>query len=130
MNALLSYNVDGLAFQVKFDRWDSLQSNRAIWTWTIRETTYQPGGDYLPDGEVLATGTDLTTVGEDPCEADALRTLGHFLTAWLEAVERDNAGQTAENPDLFPRTILEKVDASTFEQVVNGMVMALGEPRS
>ena len=54
-----------LTFSVQFDRWDSLQANRARWFWTVT------------DGEVSASGDDLTTVG-DPLAPDALETLLSF----------------------------------------------------
>lgn len=125
MNATLTYTVDGLAFSVTFDRWDALQNDRARWKWSIRET-FRRGGLDIPSGPMLAEGDDITTVGE-PREGEALRTLASFLGAWCEAVNHfDRTGDRSENFSLFPEDVLEKVDISTFESVVENLALAVG----
>lgn len=124
MQASLTYAVDGLAFQVKFDRWDSLQNDRANWEWTIRETT-RVDGESLPSGEILATGTDLTTVGE-AIESKALNSLAGFLSAWCDAVRAYDGESRPENLDLFPDKLLTRVDVDTWDQLAEGLGQATG----
>lgn len=123
MSDQLMWSTDGIAIAVEFDRFDALQHDRNIWTWRIFETRRDLGTN-VPV-ELLAEGTDLTTVSAFPEAADALKSLGSFLGAWVEAQRYDGS----ENRDLFPASLLERVDVGTWGDIADRIAMTM-EPAS
>ena len=93
----LTYEDNGLAISVTPDR--QVFGERWSYQWRILDSTA---------GEEIATGSDLETPFYDPI--GALASLASFLDAWCEAQSYPNS----ENRDLFPASILDRVDASTL----------------
>ena len=108
MNASLTYTDEGISASVRFDRWDSLQSDRARYTWTFTDA----------EGNVLGTGDDLTIVG-DVRESVALHTLAGFLAAWCESTPTHG-----ENATLFPKSMLDNVDVDAWLDFAIGLDQA------
>ena len=122
MNYMLTITTDGLAFDVEFDRWDNLQHDRARFMWRIWETERDANGRNVPV-ILLADGSDLTCVMPDRIDlADAMGALASFLGAWAEA----QGYEGSENADLFPRTLLDRVDAGTWQEVAFDLAEHLG----
>lgn len=123
-NEVLTWATDGIAITVAFDRWDALQPNRARWYWRIQETTRDQGFP-VANGPLLAQGDDLTTVCDDFLDhAGALETLAAFLGAWAESVRTTNP---TDNANLFPMSMLEKVDALTWDDIAYNCKLACGK---
>lgn len=101
----LCLTAEGVTYCVRFDRWDSLQSERARWHYTIRAN------------HVRVEGDDLTTVGE-PVLATAMETLLTFLSAAMEGRQyRLRTGSAGENEDLFPAELLDELECIDPDQV-------------
>ena len=101
-NPILTIRDLGLDISVWFDRYDNWQPERSRYGYSIADKSA------LPDELPLATGTDLTCVGEpDLCEA--LRTLLTFLSAAIESYP------DGENADLFPASLLDVLQGCSDE---------------
>lgn len=94
MPGTLSFTAHGITASVTFDRWDDIRHARGQWTWEIA----------LDDG-VTESESELRGPAT---EVDALRTLGHFLSAFSEASRSlGKFGVDRENLNLFPPTLAE-----------------------
>jgi hypothetical protein len=100
----LSYTTDGITASVSFDRWDSLQHDRARWNYRFAAV----------DDSFSCVGDDLTTVG-DPSYTEALRALLSFLEAWCESSEDGENSSLFDLPDLYKAPLQDWVQLAAAD---------------
>ena len=112
-NTRMTIVDNGTHYHISFDRWDSLQNDRARWSWEI----------YSETAGRIAAGDDLTTVPQAgvPNYAEALGTLLSFASACAESQDSATRGENANLFDCeFSEYGLGADDLSVLAECVEG----------
>lgn len=123
----LTYSTDGpVAITLRHARYDFTE-RRNTWEWTLHDKS---GHASDPD-TLIASAEDLRDgTGEDAPATDMLRCFLSFLGAWAESINvRGDAWREGENADLFPRKLLDVMDAGEWQEWCERVTMELFDDR-